>query len=120
MVGLLDGAVASAFAAAFGATFLDAEIYRPASGSDDGMGGGADRAFADPEAVKAQLDYVSQAMRGADGFVESDQRILVLASGVAKITTDCEIVVSGTRWSIASVTQDPAGSYYELHGRKKS
>jgi len=119
-MGLLDGGVSAAFAAAFGSTFLDAQLYRPAASTDDGMGGGANRAFADPEPVKAQLDQVTQAMRASEGVNESDQRILVLAFGVAKITTDCEIVLSGTRWSIASVTQDPAGSYYELHGRKKS
>jgi hypothetical protein len=124
MTGLLDGGLASAFAAAFGATFLDALLYRPpAPFTDDGMGGGSggQGGFVDPpEAVKAQLDQATTAMQASDDFVDSDQRILVLASGVEPITTDCEISVAGVRWSIASVTQDPAKAYYELRGRKKA
>jgi len=117
-VSLLNGGIAQAFASAFGATFLDAQLYRPVAFADDGKGGGSGGGFAAPEAVKAQLDQVTQAMRASEGFVDSDQRILVLAYGVAPITTDCEIAMNGTRWQIASVTTDPAGSYYDLRGRR--
>lgn len=115
MAGLLDGGIASAFASAFGSIFLDATLHR-ATLTEDGVGGGSED-FVD-EPVKAQLDQTTQAMQAADGYVDSDQRIIVLASGVAPIDTDDEITIGGQRWKIASVTVDPAGSYYDLQGRK--
>lgn len=118
MSGLLDGGLAATFAAAFGSTFLDATLYRWST-VDDGKGGGFS-SFRAGTPVKAQLDQTTQAMQMADGYVDTDQRILVLASGVAPITTDDEITVGGTRWMIASVSQDPAKTYYELRGRRKS
>jgi hypothetical protein len=122
MTSLLDGGIASTFASAFGSMFLTAKLYRPNAFTDDGMGGGSGSGFDSGTLIRAQLDEASQAMMAADGYAETDQRILVLASGVDPITTDCEIElpVGGTRWSIASVTQDPARAYYDLRGRKKS
>lgn len=113
---LLDGGLASVFASAFTPFYLDASLHR-AIVNEDGEGGGS-IGFADPETVKAQLDSTTQAQQGSDGYGDSDQRILVLASGVATISTDDEITLAGVRWAIASVTRDPAGAYYDLRGRK--
>lgn len=117
---LLEGDLASVFSVAFAPLYLDATLYRPLAGADDGAGGGSGTGFDQGTPVKAQLDQATQAMQSAEGYVDTDQRILVLAAGVARITTDCEILVKGTRWLIASVTMDPAGSYYELRGRRKA
>jgi hypothetical protein len=114
-MGLLDGQARAFFAQAFGGIFLDATLYR-ATLSDDGAGGGT-ASFA-AESVKAQLDETTQAMRAAEGYTDTDQRILVLAEGVDPITTDDEITVGGIRWAIASVSQDPCGAYFELRGRR--
>jgi hypothetical protein len=119
-MGLLDGGLAAAFAGAFASFYLDGALYRPNAFADDGKGGGSSDGFADPEAVKVQVDAATQAMRSADNYVETDQRILVLAHGVDAIDTDCEIVARGVRWGIASVARDPAGSYYELRGQRKA
>lgn len=118
-MGFLDGGLAAAFSAAFSSFYLDGTLYRQISG-DDGAGGGSGGGFDAGTAVKVQIDATTQAMRAAEGFVDTDQRILVLASDVDPITTDCEIVAGDTRWGIASVAQDPAGSYYELRGRRIS
>ncbi|MGJ0508926.1 MAG: hypothetical protein ACR652_17720 [Methylocystis sp.] len=119
-MGLLNGDIAAAFAGVFGGIYLDGELYRPNAFSDDGKGGGPGGGFAEPEAVKVQIDAATQAMRMADGFVDSDQRILLLAHGVAAPDADCEIEAGGSRWMIESVGTDPAGSYYELRGRRKA
>lgn len=115
---LLEGNLASVFAAAFGGVFTDATLYRWST-VQDGKGGGTS-GFDAGTPVKAQLDQASQSMIQSDGYVDSDQRILVLASGVAPISTDDEITVGGTRWQIASVGRDPAGAYYDLRGRRKA
>lgn len=116
---LLDGQLAAAFAGVFGAVYLDASLYRAVEFSDDGMGGGSDGDFAPAEAVKVQIDQASQAMRAAEGYVEGDVRILMLAHGVPAPDTDAEVGAGGIRYMIESVATDPAGSYYELRGRKK-
>lgn len=113
-MGLLDGGLAQIFNSAFQGIFLDATLHRHML-TLDGEGGGM-QSF-DDEPVKASLDQATQAMREAEGFVETDQRIIVLAHGIDEITTDDEITVKGKRWMIASVATDPATAAYELRGR---
>lgn len=119
MVSLLEGDLAGVFSAAFSGLYVDATLYRPNTFTDDGKGGGTGGGFLPGEAIKAQVDAATQAMRISGGFVETDRRILVLAKGVAAITTDCELFVSGKRWLVVSVDSDPAGAYYDLHVRRK-
>lgn len=116
-MGLLDGGLAQIFHGAFAGLFLDASLYRPGGSGDDGAGGGSGNGFGDPESVKASLDSATDAMRQAEGYVETDVRILVLAHGVTRPTTDCEITIRGTRYGIRSVGTDPAQAAWELHGR---
>lgn len=111
---LLDGGIAATFSAALSGLYLDGTLHRWST-VDDGMGGGVS-GFSD-EAVKAQLDQTTQAQQRGEGYTDTDQRILVLAHGVDPISTDDELTVANKRWKIASVTTDPAASYYELRGR---
>ncbi len=113
-MGLLDGGMARVFAGAFRGLYLDATLHRRQL-VEDGLGGGSSTWIDEP--VKAQLNSVTEAMRSAEGFTDSDQRILVLADGVDLIDTDAEISVKGRRWGISSVGQDPAGAVFNLHGR---
>jgi hypothetical protein len=112
---LLDGDVAEFFSSAFSGFYLDATLHRPAF-TDDGAGGGS-TTWAD-EAVKVQPEATTQAMRDSPGYVDTDRRFLMLAHGVAEPTTDCELTLAGQRWAIANWSRDPAGAYYDLHGRK--
>lgn len=118
-MGLLDGDLAAAFASVFGAVYLDGDLYRPVEFTDDGKGGGAGGGFSAPEPVKVQIDAATQAMRTTEGFVDGDVRILMLAHGVPAPDTDCEVGAGGGRYMVATVATDPAGSYYELRGRRK-
>src|SRR4051812_21352810 len=105
-MGLLDGGGAAAFSSAFSSFYLDGTLYRPVGvGTDDGAGGGSGNGFDAGTAVKVQVDAATQAMRSAENYVETDQRILVLAHGLDPIDTDCEIDAGGTRWGIASVAK---------------
>lgn len=114
-MGLLDGDLAGIFHSAFAGVYLDATLHRRTT-TPDGKGGGT-VAFVD-EAVKAQLDRATEAMRSSEGYQETDVRIIVLAHGIDPIDSDCQLTVSGQRWSIANVAKDPADAAYELHGRK--
>ena len=110
--------VAGAFSSAFGSFYLDASLYRPDAFEDDGKGGGTDDGgFADPEAAKVQPEATSQAMRDTPGYIDTDKRYLMLASGHDEPNTDCELVAEGSRWLVVNWSRDPAGAYYDLHCR---
>lgn len=115
-MGLLDGGLSRIFYGAFSGIFLDGQLHRSTL-TANGAGGGT-QAFADPEPVRASLDAMTQSMREQAGYVETDQRILVLAHEVDAITTDDEITVKGIRWMIEWVGTDPATAAYELRGRR--
>jgi len=114
---LLEDAIAATFAGAFAGIFLDATLHRPTITEDD-EGGGTSDPDDDGEPVKAQLEAATEAMRAAEGYTEKDVRILVLAHGVDEPDSDCEITVRGVRYLIANVGRDPAGAYWDLHGRR--
>lgn len=118
-MGLLNGQIAEAFAGIFGGVYLDGTLYRAVDFVDDGKGGGTDGGFDAGSPVKVQVDSASYGMRTAEGYVEGDVRILMLAHNVATPSTDDEIAAGGARYQIESVATDPAGSYFELRGRKK-
>lgn len=120
MMGVMDGGMATLFANVFSAIYLDGTLYRPGAFADDGKGGGSSAAFDSGSPVKVQIDAATFAMQQADGFVEGDVRILMLAHGITAPDTDCELGAGGSRWQIESVATDPAGTYYELRGRRKS
>jgi hypothetical protein len=113
-MGLLDGGLAQIFYGAFNGIFLDATLHRSTI-TDNGKGGGTETWTNEP--VKASLDAMTEAMRQQEGYVDTDQRILVLAHGIEAPNADCEITVKGRRWMIASVGTDPAEAAYELRGR---
>lgn len=117
---LLNGAFAATFAGIFSGFYAEGSLYRANSFADDGMGGGSGPGFGAGEPVKVQIDAATEAMRGAEGYVDGDVRILMLAHGVASPTTDDELGAGGKRYMIESVATDPCGSYYELRGRRKN
>lgn len=118
LMGLLDGGGAALMHAVFSGIYLDADLYRPTIFTDDGAGGGDDPAVGDPEAVKIQLEAATEAMRAAEGFTQLDVRILMLAHGVERPDTNCTIDYEGAHYAIIGpVGRDPAGAYWDIHGR---
>jgi len=117
-MGFLDGGGAALMASVFGGVYLDASLYRPTSAEDDGMGGGEDPTLGDAEAVKVQMEAATDAMRETEGYESTDVRFLMLAQGVDKPTSDCELEFGGIRYGIRTpVGRDPCGAYWDIHGR---
>jgi hypothetical protein len=118
-MGLLDGGGAALMASVLGSTYLDASLYRPTgAGGDNGKGGGDDPTMGDPESVKIQFEAATDAMREATGYESTDLRILMLAHGVDKPTSDCQLEHGTTRYGIRTpVGRDPAGCYWDIHAR---
>jgi hypothetical protein len=118
-MGFLDGGGAALFASVLGSVYLDASLYRPTgAGGDDGAGGGEDPTLGTAEAVKVQMEAATDAMREAEGYESTDVRFLMLADGVTKPDSDCELELGGIRYGIRlPVGRDPCGAYWDIHAR---
>lgn len=123
MLDQLFASLATGFAAQFGAPYGDAvAVWAGTPIYDDG---GSIVTPGTPVEMncKAQFDAPTQAMRGAEGFLETDARVLVLSASLAgTLDTEARIIVAtgqnaGT-WALLSVVRDPAGIGYECRGRK--
>ena len=113
---MLDGQIVAIFGRVFGPIYLPATLHKRTMAYD---GDGNPTATATDYSCRAQVDSVTEAMRQAAGYTSSDVAIYVLAHRLAvPITTDDEITVKGERRAIASVEQDPAGSYWLCRGAK--
>lgn len=113
--------LATGFAAQFGAPFEDASATWPGTATFDAGGSITTAGTPTSHACKAQFDAPTQAMRAAEGFMETDARVIVLAFA-ATLDTKAQITVAsganaGT-WQLLSVTRDPAGIGYEARGRR--
>lgn len=110
---------AGLFGAALAGVYEDATLHRRAS-TAYGDGGAITTGSATTFTCKAQIQAMTERMRAADGYADSDQRIFILASSLSVMpTSDDEITLAGVRWGIASVDQDPARSYWEVRGRRR-
>jgi len=112
--------LATGFAAQFGAPFEDATATWPGTATFDT--GGSITAAGTPAShtCKVQFDAPTQAMRAAEGFMETDARLIVLAFAATLDTRARITVASGANagtWELLSVTRDPAGIGYECRGR---
>lgn len=66
-----------------------------------------------------QVDSATEAMRSADGYVDTDVRLLILAAGLPRaIDTDATVEVGGRRWSVQTAVLDPMGAYWDCRGRR--
>lgn len=70
--------------------------------------------------IKVQTDGVTEAMRTADGYTDTDVRLIVLTGGLpGAITTNDQIQDGrGDVWSVTMPVLDAAGSHYEIRGQR--
>lgn len=115
-MGFLDGGGASLFNSIFSGLYLSGTLYRP-NDTPNGAGGGT-IGWHDGEAVKLQQESATEAMRQTQGYTALDVRFLMLAQGVDRPDTDCQLGFGGTRYAIVGpVGRDPCGAYYDIHAR---
>jgi hypothetical protein len=125
MLDALFADLANGFAEQFGAPYQDAVARWPGVPVKDAGGSIVTPGAPISHACRVQFDAATQAMRSAEGFIETDVRILVLASGLERrLDSEAQIVVAegqyaGT-WALLSCTRDPAGIGFECRGRRVS
>lgn len=115
--------LASTFAtiAAMFGPFVDATARWPGTPVRDAGGSITTPGTPISSSIKAQFDTPTSAMRDAEGFLETDSRILVLNFDRA-LNCEAKIIVAagehaGT-WALLSCVRDPAGIGWECRGRK--
>ncbi|MFN3474081.1 MAG: hypothetical protein ACK4ZW_08555 [Blastomonas sp.] len=114
--------LALGFSQAFGGPYIDAVASWPGTPVYDDGGSIVTPGTPVELPCSVQFDDATLAMRQAEGFQQTDVRILILAASIdAPITTEASIVVaSGDRagtWSLLSARRDPVGIGYECAAR---
>lgn len=121
MAALLSGGLARVFASAFGGLYLPGRIHRYADPAFD-AGGSIVPAAPVATDCRVQVDQVTEAMREAEGYTDRDVRLIILAAGLAEVTTNDRLeVLAGPHaglWLIADVARDPAGAVFDCRGRR--
>lgn len=113
----------SAVADVFAPIYRDALLHRPTI-VDNGKGGTTAAAI-DDAPCRVQIDVLTQAQRDA-GFVESEVRIIILATRLSdwlpdgRVLDDDEVhFVNGATYRLSSPTLDAIGSHWICRGRLK-
>jgi hypothetical protein len=70
-----------------------------------------------------QIDRVTEAMRGSDGYTDGEVRFLILAATLAgSLTTDARLRVdagpSAGMWLVSSAERDTMGTHWEGRARR--
>ena len=112
-------AIAAGFSDMAGGPFADAQAeWMTAAIYDDG-GSITTPGYADLYPCKAQIDAPTQQMRAAEGFLETDARILVLASSIGKaLDTNATVIACGHRWALLTCQRDAVDIGFECRARK--
>lgn len=113
---LLDG-IAGALAAAVAPFYRDGTLYRTGTPVDDGSGS-VTVPDATEEPIKVQIEACTEAMRRSEGYADTDVRLIILARGMGRPTTDDEAEVDCQRYALASVATDPASTYWDCRARR--
>ncbi len=96
----------------FDCLFIDATLHVPTQ-TDNGKGGVT--VTHSNVAVRAQRDEVTEPMRQAPGYTDSDV-MLIIQSNVP-VTSDHELTYGGIRYAIHTPCLDATGSFYEARGQ---
>lgn len=119
--------IATGFSNMAGGPFVDAVATWPGTPVMDAGGSITTPGTPASYPCKCQFDAPTQQMREAEGFLQTDVRVLVLAATLhaslapALDTGATIIVASGPnagRWALITCQRDPAGLGYECRGRK--
>lgn len=112
-MGLLNGGLQAIFGAALGPLYLDGQLIRVETiyATD-----GTLTKVTTAEAIKVQIDAVTEQMRQSPGYTERDIRLIILQSGIlgrAPSSDDYVTIPNRGRWSLASVDTDVALVYWQ-------
>lgn len=111
--------IAVAFGSMVGAPYVEATAIWPGTPEEDDGGSIVDPSPLIKKPCLVQFDTPTQAMRQAEGFLESDMRLLVLTASLdGALDTSVRIVADNGTWQLLTCQGDPAGIGYECRARR--
>lgn len=113
---ILDGLAAN-ISDALSDVFRDGVLKVPGQRISDNQGGWK-AGEPTPYPCKALVDDYSDYRKAAIGIPANDRMILILGHGLpVEPQPGHAITAEGRDWQIVSVSRDPAGAIWEVHGR---
>jgi hypothetical protein len=117
--------LAQGFSEQFGGPFVDGYVLSQTAPVMDDGGSIVTPGTPQNRPCKVQIDTATEAMRGADGFVDGDVRFIILSASVSgALDTDCRVqVLSGPSagiWHVSGLERDPLALCWTGRGRKAS
>lgn len=120
-MGILDGDGASILNGVFGAIYPTGSLIRRNITED--TGGTQTVTYPDGEdgiPIKVQTDRVTEAMRTAPGYTDTDVALIILTAGLGdSVTTDDHVIDSrGDTWAVTMPALDACGSHWTARGQR--
>lgn len=116
-MGLLTGGGAGILNGVFAQIYPSGTLIRRTITED---AGGTQTVTDTTQPIRVQTDTASEVMRQAEGYTDTDVRLIVLTGGLnGPITTDDKITDSrGDTYSVTMPMLDACGSHYEIRGQR--
>lgn len=116
-MGLLDGQGASILTGVFSGLYPTGTLFRRTITEDDG---GSQTVIDETFPIKVQTDTVTELMRTAPGYTDTDVALIILSAGLpGDITTDDHIIDSrGDEWAVTLPVLDACGSHWTVRGQR--
>ena len=116
-MGILNGGGAGILNGVFASIYPDGVLIRRTISED---AGGSQTVTDTTHRIKVQTDSASEVMRQAEGYTDTDVRLIVLTGGLnGPITTNDKITDSrGDTYSVTMPILDACGSHYEIRGQR--
>jgi len=115
-LGLLNGDGSAILNSVFSAIYPTGSLVRRTITEDEG---GSQTVTTTTQAIKVQTDRVTEVMRQAAGYTDTDVRVIILSAGVASVTSDDWVIDSrGDTWALIDPALDACGSHWEARGQR--
>ena len=115
-MGLLDGGGAAILNSVFSAIYPTGSLIRRTITED---AGGSQTVTKTTVAIKVQTDRVTEVMRQAAGYTDTDVRVIILSAGGPSVTSDDQVIDGrGGRWALIDPALDACGSHWEARGQR--
>jgi hypothetical protein len=115
-MGLLDGGGSSILNSVFAAIYPTGTLVRRTIAED---AGGSQTVTETTQPIKIQTDAVTEVMRQAAGYTDTDVRVIILSAGVSDVTSDDHVIDGrGDTWALIDPALDACGSHWQARGQR--
>lgn len=115
-MGLLTGDGSSILNSVFSAIYPTGTLIRRTITEDEG---GSQTVTTSNVTIKVQTDAVTEVMRQAAGYTDTDVRVIILSAGVPAVTSDDQVIDGrGDTYALIDPSLDTCGSHWVARGQR--